>query len=317
MRRHRRLVCRIGAIALVIGSHAVLAQDSLSRWPDTMFHDGFEALDTGPRSDADAARFLAQTTFGPTAADIQHLRDIGYRAWFNEQLAEPMTLEVDYLNWVASIPEPVYQNARVEAWWLGALGGPDPAVPTRIHRDQLRQRVAFCVERDLRHLQGQRRRERPGTFRRALLRSAGHARVRQFPHPARRRDAASGDGALPFDVQGTTSPILRRTSGPTNYAREILQLFSIGLIELDADGTPRLLAGQPIPPTTRPRCAASRMYSPDGTGRTVTRATPGIGNTARPGPNGSYWLEPLEPVESMHDTEGPRSTATASATNSC
>ena len=32
-----------------------------------------------------------------------------------------------------------------------------------------------------------------------------------------------------------------------NYARELLQLFTIGLVELNADGTPRLASGNPVP----------------------------------------------------------------------
>ena len=40
-----------------------------------------------PASDADAARFLAQATFGPTTADITRLRQIGYSQWLDEQLA--------------------------------------------------------------------------------------------------------------------------------------------------------------------------------------------------------------------------------------
>jgi hypothetical protein len=33
-----------------------------------------------------SARFLAQATFGPTSADIAHLKAIGYQAWLAEQL---------------------------------------------------------------------------------------------------------------------------------------------------------------------------------------------------------------------------------------
>src|SRR4051812_49014628 len=38
-----------------------------------------------------AARFLAQSTFGPVDADIDRVMDIGYAAWIDEQLARPAT----------------------------------------------------------------------------------------------------------------------------------------------------------------------------------------------------------------------------------
>ena len=50
-----------------------------------------------------------------------------------------------------------------------------------------------------------------------------------------------------LDVNGNT-----RTRPNENYAREILQLFSIGTVMLNQDGTPQLDgAGQPIPTYTQ------------------------------------------------------------------
>ena len=53
-----------------------------------------------PFNDSDAARFLAQATFGPTDADIAHLRAVGYQAWLTEQFAAAPTYEMNYVNWV-------------------------------------------------------------------------------------------------------------------------------------------------------------------------------------------------------------------------
>ena len=52
----------------------------------------------GPSSDADAARFLAQATFGTTLADIQSLRSLGYQGWLNRQFAAGVSLEAPYLD---------------------------------------------------------------------------------------------------------------------------------------------------------------------------------------------------------------------------
>ena len=299
MHRLSRLVCRIGTIALVIGSSAIPAQDSLSHWPDPMFHHGFEALDAGPRSDADAARFLAQTTFGPTAADIQHLRDIGYRAWFDEQLAVPMTHEIDYLNWVASIPEPVYQNARVEAWWLGALGGPDPAMPTRIIRDQLRQRVAFALSeifviskvngavsgqvRSAAHYYDRLATHAFGNFRNLLEDVTLHPAMGHYLSMFKNRKPDLAENIRPDE----------------NYAREILQLFSIGLVELNPDGTPRLVGGQPVPTYNQTTVRGFAHVFTGWNWKNCYQGNSWDWQYCEPGPNGIYWLEPLEPVESI------------------
>ena len=103
------------------------AAQSLSHAPDPLFHSGYEGIAAGPFNDSDAARFLTQATFGPTDADIAHLRSIGYQAWLNEQFCSTPTYEMTYLNWVRNtLGEQIGQNNRQEAWFLGALGGPDP-----------------------------------------------------------------------------------------------------------------------------------------------------------------------------------------------
>ena len=38
-------------------------------------------------SEADAARFLTQATFGTRLADIQQLQSLGYEGWLNKQFA--------------------------------------------------------------------------------------------------------------------------------------------------------------------------------------------------------------------------------------
>ena len=100
-----------------------------------IFDDGFETRVDVPSNDAEAARFLTQATFGPTPAEIAHLRGLGggYAAWIDDQFAAPPSYLVPYLDYIASLDEPVYNNARLEIWWQNALLAPD----------QLRQRVAI------------------------------------------------------------------------------------------------------------------------------------------------------------------------------
>src|SRR5690606_38193808 len=124
------------------------AQDASHR-PDAGFHEGFEGPTRGPATDADAARFLAQATFGPTAADIVHLRLVGYEGWLNEQFARPASMQVPYMDWVrAADPDAVTDGVRLEAWSVHAAGTPDPSrpgYPDNANDDQLRQRVAFAL----------------------------------------------------------------------------------------------------------------------------------------------------------------------------
>src|SRR2546425_1187347 len=54
--------------------------------------------------------------------------------------------QMDYFNWVTKVlGEPAESYDRQEAWFLGALGGPDPGNNVIVHKDQLRQRVAFAL----------------------------------------------------------------------------------------------------------------------------------------------------------------------------
>ena len=69
----------------------------------------------------------------------------------------------------------------------------------------------------------------------------GHAlpqRVRQLPDAARGRDAAPGDGLLPQHARQRPRGPVEGKHPNENYARELEQLFSIGLVKLNLDGTP-------------------------------------------------------------------------------
>jgi hypothetical protein len=84
------------------------------------------------------------------------------------------------------------------------------------------------TERDLRDLRQPRRRLHEPDRRRQLLRHAAEERVRQLPRPAPRRLSASDDGCLP--QPSAQRPVGSRSGRypDENYAREIMQLFSIG-----------------------------------------------------------------------------------------
>ena len=196
---------------------------------------------TGPASHADAVRFLEQATWGPTAAEVARVRQIGIRAYLNEQLNAPATGQPDYalVSDDTSVTCPtgspatcVRDNYSIYPlqvrFFQNALG---QNVQAGQPSDQLRQRIAWALHQIL-VVSG---RETPityemGTYVRILERNAfGNYRTLLKEITL---NPAMGEY---LNMRGNT-----RTNPNENYAREILQLFSVGLDELNPDGTPVL-----------------------------------------------------------------------------
>jgi uncharacterized protein (DUF1800 family) len=194
------------------------------------------ALPSGPPSAADAARFLAQATYGPTTQAIATVQSQGYAAWIESQFNLPL---VSHLAYVDALPVPVEDRwswyAR-ESIWKQAIQGPD----------QLRQRMALALSEifvasseddDLAAA------EPTAAYMDLLERNAfGNFRtllqeVTLSPSMGAYLDMLSNDKENPETGQNPNE----------NYAREILQLFSVGLYKLHPDGTLQLSAeGLPI-----------------------------------------------------------------------
>ena len=203
---------------------------------------------------ADAARLLEQATFGVTASDVAHVQSVGIDAYLSEQSAYPATQYTGYS----------YTPHTAPAGCIGDGSNPpdasslcarDEYSPFQVQRDffthalknpdQLRQRVAFALSQimvvssvEIYEAYGL------ADYQNILLRDAlGNYRtllqdVTLSPTMGHYLDMANSDETNP---QNGTVP-------NQNYAREVLQLFSIGLIELNPDGTPQLdTSGAPIP----------------------------------------------------------------------
>ena len=106
------------------------------------------SLAAGP----DGLRFLEQTTWGPTDADLTHLRSIGMLAYLNEQFNTPPVFPSVQSDYPATPPYPINQPSPCDAtcvrdnytlyplqkqFMTNALTQPD----------QLRQRVAFALHK--------------------------------------------------------------------------------------------------------------------------------------------------------------------------
>jgi uncharacterized protein (DUF1800 family) len=175
---------------------------------------------------AEASRLLTQATFGPTLAEINRLSDMGTSAWFNEQFAKPQTLHLVYMN--AATPlvgEDLSEDQFFESFWQQAVKGDD----------QLRQRVAFALSQIF-----------VVSFQNSTLAYnprgvasyydlLGIYAFRNF------RDLLQAVTLHPMMGNYLNALGNEKTDGAQvpneNYAREIMQLFTIGLRQLNPDGT--------------------------------------------------------------------------------
>ena len=201
-----------------------------------------------PITRSEAYRFLNQATFGATPAEADRLialgdSQTGYARWIDAQLAQPVSLQLPTLQQeLAAAPDPIQaipllHATRQEQWFRYAITGPD----------QLRQRVAFALSEIMVVSQQSAADTMPlglADYYDTLARNAfGDFRelMEQVTlHPTM---------GIYLNMLGNRKPDDTRNIRPDeNYARELMQLFTVGLVELNADGTPkRDGAGQPIP----------------------------------------------------------------------
>lgn len=194
----------------------------------------YSAPEPGSMTAAESARFLSQATFGPTASEIEALRSSSFEAWLEANFAMPITYSAlkhvrrrRWENEQKTPPRGIGPAQFYEAFWRDAVIGPD----------QLRHRMRFALSQIF-----------VVSFARALV-------------------DLSGMGAY-YDLLGqhafgnfrdlleavTLNPMMGRylthlgnakedpntgRAPDENYAREVMQLMSIGLVMLNPDGTPQ------------------------------------------------------------------------------
>ena len=218
-----------------------------------------------------AAHFLEQATFGPTAADVAAVQLLGYAGWLEQQFQLPETTIADGLD----------VNQTRDQIFLNMANGVD----------QLRQRAVFALSQTIvvsANKNGSGEELIPWV--RLLSRNAfGNYRtlleeVTLSPTMGKYLDLAYSKKA-----SSTSSP-------NENYPRELLQLFTIGLWELNQDGTVRLDSqGQLIPTYTQ------------NTIKEFARALTGWTYPTQPGQtplnsNPQYFVGFMEPRVTTHDT---------------
>jgi uncharacterized protein (DUF1800 family) len=224
-----------------------------------------------------AAHFLDQAAFGPDAATLDHVQTVGLEGYLQEQFAAP----------ISPYPDPAttgFGINQVQArFFTNAVHG----------QDQLRQRVAFAL--------GQ-----------IMVVSAITERTPTQLVPylgILQKDAFVNFRTLMNDV--TLSPTMGEylnmvnndkanattgTRANENYARELMQLFTIGLSQLNLDGTLKLDAsGNAIPTYDQ---TTIQNFAKVYTGWTYPTKPGAVLRMHNP----AYYGGPMVPFESNHDT---------------
>ncbi len=211
----------------------------------TNIHAPHRTKDAAPLATVQAAsRLLDQATFGPTLTDIQHVQQIGLAPYVAEQIATAPS----YLADIMVTDKVAGQRHEIESnFYFNALTAPD----------QLRQRVAFALSEIFVVSDAAAVPYEITPFHNLLLGdSVGNFRT--LLHDVS-TSTAMGDY---LNMLNSAAPIPGQIANE-NYARELMQLFTIGPNQLNPDGTLVLDAnGNPIPTYTADQVQASRLHHP-------------------------------------------------------
>ncbi|MFG6463976.1 DUF1800 family protein [Roseateles sp. DXS20W] len=185
-----------------------------------------------PPNDAEAARFLAQAGFAATSADIATVKANGYAAWLDAQFAMPVS--AGHFDWMVEKGYAVEANRNSFAGLDNTLWRKLMSAP-----DTLRQRVVLALsEIFVVSMNGL-----PVQWR-GLMGAAYLDLLEQhaFGNYRALLEAVTLSPAMGvyLNLRGNQKEDPKTGRVPDeNYAREVMQLFSIGLVQLSADGTPK------------------------------------------------------------------------------
>jgi len=235
-----------------------------------------------PMGQVAASRLLTQGGFGPSLQDLQTVSQMSYNDWFNSQVAAPASSMT------------VIQNGALSwdgNWFRNALTG----------KDQLRQRMAYALsqifvvaldsnafairQQGMSYYYNMLLNDSLGNFR-TLLNDVSHS---------------PGMGLyLTFYGNDKANPALN-IHADENYARELMQLFTVGLWQLNLDGSRKLDGnGNPIP--TYVQVDVTNMANVfTGWIGSVDGANGGFSVNLDAG-NGPNYLTPMICVPAHHDT---------------
>jgi uncharacterized protein (DUF1800 family) len=167
-----------------------------------------------------ASRFLDQASWGPTTQSVSEVRRLGYAAWIDKQLSLPATLTnppnyvIDYTPNDGVTDRRAYDWVPVRFFEMTAIG-----------QDQLRQRVSWAIYNFMPAAQGSAI-NRPSYF--DFIQQNSLSTFDQL------LKAITLSPAMGFFLnnQDNTASVPNE-----NFAREVMQLFTVGLVQLNMDGS--------------------------------------------------------------------------------
>ncbi len=168
-----------------------------------------------------------QASFGPTDAEIAKVQAIGYAAWIDEQFALPATPHLPYVqaNFVAG-PNVGNFIFMQDSFWQQAIPAPD----------QLRQRVKFALSQIL-VVSGAD--NTIAAYADGLANYADLLGQHAFGNYRQLIEAVAMNPMMGLYLSHMGNKKAAGAAVPDeNFARELMQLFTIGLVQLNADGTP-------------------------------------------------------------------------------
>ncbi len=190
-----------------------------------------------PPTDAEASRFLAQASVGASRALIAQVQALGYAAWIDAQIAMPASPT----RWSALLAGgfDASTDKNSEAGFDGVAWGKLLASP-----DTLRQRITIALSEIM--VTGIDGITGGGWKAFAAANYLDLLEANAFGNHRTLLGAISTNTAMGEFLTFRGSMKGNPVSGSLpdeNYAREVMQLFTIGLVELNLDGTPQLTAG--------------------------------------------------------------------------
>ncbi|MGF1869905.1 DUF1800 domain-containing protein [Photobacterium indicum] len=187
------------------------------------------------------AKFLYRGSFGPQQGEIDQLQQNGFDAWLNQQFSSSPSYHLPKAQAFALLTnDDVNDNMRLGAWWQCALEA----------NDQLRQRMAYALSQIFvvsKHGIGNRHAGLANYYDILVEHAFGNFRdilekVTLSPMMGRYLTLEGSQKANPD----------KNTFPDENYAREVMQLFSLGLWKLRGNGKPKLdTKGNKIPTYTQ------------------------------------------------------------------
>ncbi len=189
----------------------------------------------GPHPQADAARLLAQATFGATKTEINRVAAMVPGAWLDEQFALPQTLHLPTVSADPNYPTAPY-SVMAPSIWKKYFEAPD----------QLRQRVANALSQIMVISMQNNTIGDQACASAAYLDLLGANAIGNFRTLLKGVTLSPAMGEY-LDMKGSAKadPLLNIIPNE-NFAREVMQLFTIGTVMLNLDGSVQFANGKPI-----------------------------------------------------------------------